>query len=326
MISIARACIVPAALILTASVAQAQSTVNISGTVDIGVYRGFDKRTQVGPISRSNVAFSGSEDLGNGLATIFKLSMRFDPDTGTVEDGIKPLFHGESTVGLKSALDTIRLGRAMDAVNANDWAFDPWGNFDRIASPAWQFWHYNYTADRTSNGGRPEYQRLSNGIFYDSPSLAGFSVSVSGSPEKSGTTTGNQESSRQGALKYAQGPVTAMVAHGKNGNGDKVLFAGGKVAFGNFAVMGAYDRSEFNATPLSVAYARTLGATYQWGNVLLQAGYGRLKVGETKNKFIGMGSQYALSKRTYVYVDYGNLRPNDAPDTRAYGVGVNHSF
>jgi predicted porin len=323
---ITRALFIPSAVFLTVSLAHAQSNVGITGTLDIGAYRGFDKTNHIGPISRSNLTFSGSEDLGGGLAATFRLSTRFDPNTGGAEDGIKPFWHGESTVGLKGAFGAIRLGRAMEAVNANDWPFDPWGNFDRIASPAWQFWHYNYAVDRTSNGGQPEYARLSNGIFYDSPKLAGLSVSLSGSPQKSSTSTGNQEKSLQGSLKYAQGPVAVTVSHGKNGSGDKDLFAGANVAFGAFAIMGAYDRSEFKAAVPSVAYARTIGATYQWNSFLLQAGYGRLSVDGTKRSFIGLGSQYALSKRTYVYVDYGNNRPEDDPHTRAYGVGINHSF
>lgn len=314
-------------LTLTASLAQAQSSVNLSGTIDIGVYRGFDKRNQVGPISRSNLTFSGSEDLGNGLAAIFTLTTRFDPDTGKLEDGTKPFWYGESTVGLKGAFGKLRFGRAMEAVTANDWAFDPWSNFDRIASPAWQLWHWNYTADRTGNNGGPEFFRLSNGIFYDSPTVGGFSLSVSGSPEKSTAGGSNTSTSAQGALKYAQGPFAATLSKGRNGSGDEDLFFGGKVRLGDFTLMGAYDRSEFNALPRSVALARTVGATYQWGKVLFQAGYGKLSVNDgTKKDFIGLGSQYALSKRTYVYADYGNMRPDGAAKTSAYGVGLNHSF
>jgi predicted porin len=320
---------VPGTALLSTLPVQAQSSVNLSGTIDLGVYRGFDKRTQVGPISRSSLTFSGSEDLGGGLSAIFNLTTRFDPDTGRIEDGNKPFWHGESTVGLKGAFGKIRIGRAMEAVTANDWAFDPWYNFDRVASPAWQFWHWNYAADRTANNGTPEYFRLSNGIFYDSPTVAGFSVSLSGSPEKSAAGSGgaNTSTSMQGALKYAQGPVAATVSKGRNGSGDEVLFIGAKGTFGNFALMGAYDRSEYNALPRSVALARTLGATYQWGKVLFQAGYGKLSVDDgTKRSFVGLGSQYALSKRTYVYASYGQNRPENAANTSAYGLGLNHSF
>lgn len=316
-----------AALTLAPLWAHAQSSVSISGTIDIGVYRGFDKKTQVGPISRSNLTFSGSEDLGGGLSAIFNLTTRFDPDSGRLEDGTKPMWYGESTVGLKGAFGKLRIGRAMEAITANDWAFDPWYNFDRIASPAWQLWHWNYTADRTGNAGGPEYFRLSNGIFYDSPTVGGFSVSLSGSPEKSAAGGSNTSSSMQGALKYSQGPVAATLSKGRNGSGDEDLFFGAKGSLGNLTLMGAYDRSEYNALPRSIAHARTIGATYQLGKVLLQAGYGKLSVNDgTRKSFLGLGSQYALSKRTYVYVDFGQSRPKGAASTSAYGVGLNHSF
>ncbi len=164
----------------------AQSTVNISGLIDAGVYRGFDKVNHVGTIQRSNLAFSGSEDLGGGLAATFKLSTRFEMGAGQLQGaGSKPFWQGESTVGLKGGWSSVRLGRALDAVWANDWAYDPWGNFDRIALPAWQYWHYNYASNRTSNNGSPEYGRLANGVFYESPSVGGFTAHLSGSFENS---------------------------------------------------------------------------------------------------------------------------------------------
>ena len=315
-----------AVIALLPLMAHAQSNVTISGTVDVGMYRSFDKTTHVGPISRSDLTFKGSEDLGSGLATTFRLSTRFDTDTGSVECCNKPFWYGESTVGLKGSFGHIRLGRAMEAVTANDWAFDPWGNFDRIASPAWHFWHYNYTADGTANAGSPEYFRLSNGIFYDSPTFGGVSISLSGSPEKPTGTGAGTKRSYQGALKYAQGPAAATLAFGKNASNDEVLFLGAKYAFGSLTLMGAYDRSKFEAATPAVAYARTIGATYQLGSFLFQGSYGRLNASGAKTSFIGLGSQYALSKRTYVYVSFGHKRPGSADSASSYGIGINHSF
>jgi predicted porin len=53
-------------------------------------------------------------------------------DTGALEGaGSKPAWHGETTVGLKSGIGALRLGRAVDAIQSQDWAFDAWGNFSR---------------------------------------------------------------------------------------------------------------------------------------------------------------------------------------------------
>jgi predicted porin len=315
------------ALLFASATAHAQSSVNISGFLDIGVYRGFDKVTNVGTIQRSNIAFSGAEDLGGGLAATFKLSHRFDIDTGTPEGaGSKPFWHGESTVGLKGGWGSVRVGRALDAVWANDWAYDPWYNFNRIASPAWQYWHFNYSSDRTSNNGSPEFGRLSNGIFYDSPSLGGFTFHYSGSFEDStgaGAGTGNNNGV---SLNYDKGPVSLMAAASKNSSDDTVAFLGAKYTIGALSLMGAYDRSKFEGTVDSIAKVQTLGATYKIGAAELKAGYGRLNVDGAKSQFFGLGADYWLSKRTNLYVSAGRNKPSTGDSTTAYGVGIAHSF
>ena len=187
-------------LFLAAGGAMAQSSLSISGLIDIGVYRDTNKVWQLGPIQRSNIAFGGTEDLGGGLAATFALSMRFEPDTGQLEQVGKPYFHGESTVGLKGWAGSIRLGRALDAMYSQDWKFDAWGNFDRIASPAWDIWHYNYPSDPRGNANdTPEYGRLNNAVFYDSPSFGGFTVHLSpaATEEPRGMPAGSVEESQQ---------------------------------------------------------------------------------------------------------------------------------
>ncbi len=316
-----------------ATAAQAQSSVNITGTIDIAAFRGFDgiaisKGTQVGSLQRSDLTFSGKEDLGDGLATTFKLSTRFEPDTGSTENSNKPFWYGESTVGLKGSFGHIRLGRAMEAVTANDWAFDPWDNFDRLASPAWQFWHYNYAVDRHgSTSGGSEYFRLNNGVFFDSATYSGFSLSANTSFEKS-TTPGVGTAKPYGlAFKYGGKGFNATLSLGRNADGDTVKFLGLKQNFGALTVMGAYDISTYKGTSAnSTAHATTLGATYQLSAVLLQGSVGRLSYGDTHNEMAAVGARLPLSKRTYVYGDLSHLKVYQEGGSTGYGVGINHSF
>jgi predicted porin len=314
-------------LLLASAAAHAQSSVSVSGMIDLGVFRNFDSKKNVGTIQRSNLAFSGSEDLGGGLAATFKLSHRFDADTGTQEGlGAKPFWQGESTVGLKGGWGSVRLGRALDAVWANDWAYDPWYNFNRIASPAWQYWHYNYSSDRTSNAGSPEYGRLANGVFYDSPSFSGFAVHLSGAFENSNATGAGTGNNSGISLNYDQGPISVMLATSKNSSDDTVTFLGAKYSIGSLSLMGAYDRSKFEAAVDSIAKVYTLGATYKIGVAELKAGYGRLDVDGAKSQFFGLGADYWLSKRTSVYASAGHNKPSGGDSKTAYGVGVSHSF
>ena len=318
---------------LAASPAHAQSSVKISGTLDIGVYRDTAGVTQVGSMSRSNLAFSGSEDLGGGLAATFKLSTRMDIDRGTLEGSPgsgKPLWHGESTVGLKGGFGTLRMGRALDALGANDWNFDPWYFFDNTASPAWDLWHYNFPSDPKANqlaDGtlRADYGRLNNGVFYDSPSFGGFSVHLSGSPEK---RDGDQNRPIGVSLNYAQGPWAAMASHSKNSAGSTDTFVGLKGGTSSFSLMGAYDVSKDRPSG-SKAKAWTLGAQYFMGPWTFNGGYGELDLDGLKvEKMAGAGVLYNLSKRTYVYASLGNkkFKPVEAEHSTVYGLGLNHSF
>lgn len=321
----ALAAALPVLCLATAS--SAQSSFALSGYLDIGLYRGFDESKNVGTIQRSSISLAGTEDLGSALSATFKLQHRFDADTGGTEGaGSKPFWHGESTVGLKGGFGHVRLGRALDVVYANDWAFDPWANFDRVASPAWNNWHWNYATDRTANNGSPEYGRLSNGLFYDSPSLGGFTVHFSGAFENgSGAGAGTGDNTGV-AVQYAGGPVAVMLAGSRNSSGDTIQFAGIRYRADALTLMAAYDRSVFDAVIDSTAEVVTIGAVYAVGSGHLKAGFGHRDVDGAKTRFVGLGADYSLSKRTAAYVSLGRQDPDGAADRTAYGVGISHSF
>lgn len=305
--------------------ARSQSLVRINGLLDIGVYRAFDGTRQVGTIQRSNLAVSGAEDLGGGLKAIFRLSTRLELDTGSNEgQGAKPFWHDESTVGLQGGWGTLRLGRALTPLWAHDWKFDPWGNFNRIASPAWYQWHYLTPSDPHGNGGSAEYGRLSNGVFYDSPTLAGVTLHLSASPEIQ-RALGATRRSHSTALEYAQGPLAGLLAFERNSVGDRVAFVAGKYSFGAAALMAAHDDSR-TSDGSGRSRATTFGATYQLSQVRLKAGYGRQRLNDDTNRFASLGADYALSRRTIVYASLGHQRNEQQPSRTAYGVGVSHAF
>ena len=317
-----------AAALPAAAQSGASSNVSISGLLDAGVFRGFDGVNQVGTIQRSNLAIAGFEDLGGGLKATFRLSTRFDLDTGQTEDfGKKPFWHDESTVGLQGAFGHVRLGRALTAMWSQDWKFDPWGNFNRIASPAWYQWHYLTPTDRYSNNGTAEYGRLANGVFYESPAVGGFTARLSGSPERSQMSPTARREGRgySAALNYDSDTLSAMLAFERNGSGDKDSFVAAKYSFGAAAVMAAYDYSRM-AENLGRSRAITLGATYQVGATTFKAGYGRQRLDADTNHFYSLGADYALSKRTTLYASLGRKSYDSEKSRTAFGVGMAHAF
>lgn len=310
----------------TATPSRAQSSVAVTGMVDLGMFRGYDGVNQVGTVQRSNIAVAGVEDLGGGVKILFRLSTRFELDTGQSEGaGVKPFWYDESTVGVQGGWGTLRVGRAMTALWANDWKFDPWSNFNRIASPAWQHWHYLTPSDPFGNSGTAEYGRLNSGIFYDSPTVGGFTLRVSGSPERQrGLGATNKPVST--VLEYGAGPVATMVAFERNSMGDKDAFVAGKVTFGAAAVMAAYDDSRARATD-GRSRAGTLSATYRIGpRAVVKAGLSHQRLDGASNRFASLGADYALSPRSTVYASLGRKRGAGARPRTALGVGMSHAF
>ncbi|WP_306398213.1 porin [Telluria beijingensis] len=303
--------------------AAAQSSLSVGGLLDLGVFRGFDGVNQVGTVQRSNIAISGQEDLGGGNKLIFRLSTRMELDTGESEGaGYKPFWHDESTVGLAGAWGTLRVGRAMTAMWANDWKFDPWANFNRIASPAWYLWHPLTPSDPFANRGTAEYGRVENGIFYDSPALAGFTLRLSGSPERR-REAGASGRPYSAVLEYGQGPLAAMAAFERNSLGERDTFVAGKVSVGAVALMAAWDDScgiEQGARSRAV----TLGASWKMGVNVLKAGWGRQRLDATANHFASLGLDHVLSRRTTLYASLGRQR--QARSRTAFGMGLAHAF
>lgn len=310
-----------------------------SGSLDMGVYRDFDGSNNVGPISRSNIALAGARDLGNGNQATFLLSARLDPSTGEMNDpgsAKKPFFHGEATVGLKSdRFGAVRLGRAQDVITQHDWSYDPFYNFDSIASAAWNTWGSQYATDRTSNtlkvGGAPtgEYGRLNNGVFYDSPVVNGFQAHVSGSFEKSPQVDGSGQGNNLGAaVTYNLGPVTAMLGSTENTSGDRRSILGGKYTIGTLELMAAVDRSYYNGdsiNPVNTITANSVGVSYGMGKYRFMANVG-VKDDTESTRFTGAGVSYAIDDMTNVYVSVGNKSYKTASSDSAYGVGINYRF
>lgn len=312
-------CLLSTGLLLGGGAAMAQSNVTISGSLDVGVFRDKASVTHLGTIKRSHIQFDGSEDLGNGLAATFKLRQRLELDTGALEGaGSKPAWHGETTVGLKGGFGAVRLGRAVDAIQSQDWAFDAWDNFSRVASPAWDLWHWNYSADPVGGGSG----RVANAVFFDSAKFSNLSLHVSFSPEKPEGADGR---TRAASLVYNDGTTRAMLGAGKNSAGAKETSIGLRSRLAGVTLMGMYNVSESAAG--SEAKVTTLGATYALGATTLKAGWGSADVdGIKKQRVVSVGANYALSKRTGVYVDVASKRYVADGTKQVYGVGLTHSF
>src|SRR3954467_2861659 len=110
-----------------AGVAQAQSSVQVYGIIDAGINKKTDTTMNIGKRDNNRIGFKGVEDLGGGLKALFQLEIRFEPDTGATEAAAtnRPLFQGQSRVGLQGDFGMIRIGRGLTAYQEASIAFEP---------------------------------------------------------------------------------------------------------------------------------------------------------------------------------------------------------
>jgi predicted porin len=340
-----------------AGVAHAQTAVQIYGTVDAGFIKQSDKTMQIGKRAANTLGFKGTEELGNGLKALFQLEIRYEPDTGTTELPSRPLFQGQSRVGLQGDFGMVRVGRGLTPFQETIGAFEPWHALPTNAGFYTDVEVAGYNSAPLDPAGSSN-NRWSNAFWYNTPAnlWGGFQLNtafatkeaISGGQAVLGSGTqypaGAEASVNPYSLSatYNNGPMSFMAGYERNHVETKVWSLGGNVEVApNLRVMATYTRQDqghvLATNPRTRAWV--LGATYAMGPGKILAGYGQKSPdGLTKTKQMSLGYEYSLSKRTYVYLDASrkknpsnqNLYPAasrvNQPTFNFYDIGVNHSF
>lgn len=315
-----------------ASAASAQSSVTLSGGVDLGVQR-TNGQWSMGTAgsSRSNFTLSGTEDLGGGMKAIFLLNHRFRPNTGEINNpGGAGFFFRNSWVGLAGGFGDVRLGRILMPLQDFNGGYDPFGT-DTVGS--------------THTGGINATVRATNSIYYRSPSLGGLQVHAAIAAAEGqiageqGGTAGkplNKERPLGLGVVYAAGPLKVAVAYDRNSAEQKTTALYGSYNLGVATLMGQFEKGDTNISTASLVNKSvkrwSLGATVPMGAAVIKAGYTRWTDEDTKK--LGLGVDYNLSKRTQLYADLGKLSGNGsatlpltALNRKAkFDVGIFHKF
>jgi predicted porin len=342
-----------------AGVAHAQTAVQIYGNLDVGMVKRTDQTLAIGKRAANTLGFKGTEDLGNGLKALFQLEIRYEPDTGTVENTNRPLFQGQSRVGLQGDFGMVRLGRGLTPFQEVVGSFEP---FHGLPTPAGFYGDISvagFTSAPLDPAGSSN-NRISNAIFYNSPVFSGFQVNASwatkeatnGAAINTGTVANvnnfggavygaNSEGSVNPfsiAATYNNGPAAAMLAYERNAVESNIWSVATSFAVTPelklMLTASRQDQDHINTLhPKTKAWV--LGATYAVGPGKLLAGYGEKDPDNSvKTKQLSVGYEYNLSKRTYLYVDasrkkdqtniFGVASGNST--INHYDVGINHSF
>jgi predicted porin len=322
----------------------AQSNVTIYGAVDAGLIKRTGTGMAIGKRDANTLGFKGNEDLGAGLKALVHLEMRYEPDTGTQESVVRPLFQGQSRVGLAGAFGTLRIGRGTTAYMEALTAFEP---FHGIPSPAGFYTDVavaGYTTQPLDASGN-SFNRISNAVWYNTPEWRGFQVNVTlatreanGGPQIVGRGTTAAPQYRANAqpsanpysvsATYKRGAVGAMVGMERNGIESDVWSLG---AFYKpvtaLKVMAIYGRQDRGHTMASNAMTRAwvVGANCVLATGTVLVGYGRKSPdGVVATRQFSIGYEYPLSKRTFLYADASQKR--NTGKVRHLDLGIRATF
>ncbi|MBP1202377.1 putative porin [Duganella sp. 1411] len=329
---------------LSAGYAAAQSSVTVYGNVDVGVSKRSDSTLAVGRRDNNRLGFKGVEDLGGDLKALFQLEIRYDPDIGTVEGKTRPLFQGQSRVGLQGAFGTVRIGRGLTALQDSSSAFEPWRGVPSTAGFQTDLTVAGYNSQPLDPAGSSA-NRWSNAVFYNTPEKGGFQLNVTvatkeanGNPVIVGRgTTAKPQYPANATLEsnpysvsgtYRGGIFGAMLAYERNAAETTLWSVAGSVqANPDVKLVASYQKQDQSHT-MATNYdtkAWVTGLNWNVGLGTILAGYGQKSPdGLAKTKQTSVGYEYNLSTRTYLYADLS--RRAAATSVNFYGVGIFHKF
>ncbi len=296
----------------------------------------------------SRIGIKGSEDLGNGLALVFKAEFGFNGMEGNNSgDGFKNRL---AMIGLAGDFGTFAVGRLdnpfkqtiVDGSVIDDFN-SRWSN-----SSANQAFASGFTAGTVKGG---DLDRVGNALAYISPEFSGFSMNAAIIMDHSldfDKETGDiEELGFYDRNKHVDlWTINAQYQH-ELGFYGKAGFIQGKLTGQekNSRAWGAqlgYKQDMFGAT-FSYADGKLdqeknkgwdLGGYFAFGNdysSTIRANYGQDKPksnGEKgdKTKRWALGFQQDLSERTRVWVEYGYEKTKNAEKTDGISIGIRHDF
>ena len=249
------------ALAVVSLSAQAQSSVQLTGTIDS--YAGSMKlvgQERVASVGSGGLTTSwwgvkGVEDLGGGLKADFNITGFFRADTGTPgRFDADPFFSRDANVGLAGSFGRVSLGRGLAPNFLPTVLTNPFGDSFTV-SPL--VLHANMTtsawgADSLTTASNTGW---SNQILYSTPSFGGLKANV----------------------HYQFGEQTSSGNKGKKNVGLNLMYSGGPLSLTAF-----YERAQIN-NPVSLAVMPTksnwmLGGSYDFSVAKLYATYGQAKI------------------------------------------------
>ncbi len=276
----------------------------------------------------SSLGFKGTEDLGNGLKTIFQYEMIYSglDDSTAVSNAY------DSYIGLTGDFGTFLVGRHNTPAKS---AYYASGN-DHLGDSIIDLNEIGFTE-----------RRVNNAIAYVSPNFSGVRLAAAIVPgEQSGaddTTDENglMDSYSLGVMYQGHGvkaglgyETIADTSSNADNNDTTTLHVGASYTFMNNYTVGAQYGSDDNVSNVDGTERTTfaLAGKAQFGNNAIILNYGDTEtetsagVKSNDESHMGIGFHHTMSKRTSAYVAYKNVDPDGGDSTDQFAVGMIHNF
>jgi predicted porin len=331
------------AVLASAGVASAQSSVTLFGIVDATVAYGkgsVSDKTQLtnSGYNSSRLGFRGTEDLGGGMSASFWLEAGLANDDGQgastssnnqpvgafnsttgANPGVRPgtqglTFNRRSTVSLGGGWGELRLGRDYTPQFWNLTVFDPFGT-NGVGTTA------TLVGPIPAGQTEPTTIRASNSIGYFLPgNLGGFYGQGQYYMGENPSNTPTHDDGTGAAVRvgYASGPFNVAGAYARTNYaaGDfKTWNVGGQWDFGVAKLMGHYARTDLDGVTAATSASGKgwlIGGLVPVGAGEIRLAYSTYKIGLATTtpeiQKIALGYVHNLSKRTALYATYAQVK------------------
>ena len=339
------------AALLCASAAHAQSSVQLTGLVDVYVgslkFAGdAGKTNQVGSggLTTSWIGFQGTEDLGSGLKAGFNLGAFMRVDTGTMgRFNNDPFFSRDANVSLMGSFGTVAIGRGkapnfLPTILSNplgdSFTFSPLVLHGNVPLFNGSGWGSKNAVGRTT----PSDTGWSNQITYTTPSFGGLKANLH---YQFGEQTGNNDSKKNIGLNaiYMAGPLTLTGFYERDQisnpaapnnplpNTRKDWMLGGAYDFTIAKAFLSYGQSDEDNSNAKAKTAQ-VGASVPLGGGKVLASYAQTKLQpvDQSRKTFTVGYDYNLSKRTDAYLMVMHDRITSYESGNSIAAGIRHRF
>lgn len=336
-----------AACLLALGSAQAQSSVQAYGLLDINVGQFQNagglkvKRMDSGDLSTSYIGFKGREDLGGGLSAAFQLETFLLADSGaaTRVPGVDVFWARNANVSLSGGFGTVKLGRQGPPLFVSTLLFNSFGDSFGF-SPSIRQW-YNAPAGTPLVGD----SGWNNAVSYSTPSMGGVSANLMvAAGEGSATATGKNVG---GNVLYFGGPFAFTLAAQKvqaQGVLGRAISAfpgyksqtsyqvGGSYNLGFAKLFAQYGKISTDATADVDTKILNLSASIPVGPGAINLAWGSAKQttqgssAEPKSTMLTAGYVYSLSKRTDLYAVYMLDKYTGKSNGSNIAAGIKHTF